>query len=315
MPRLSDLVREPGPAAAQGGLPAAACASDAGESEKVRRWYEAAQREMSRIRNDVRAGITPQVSVCEMLARNLVNDLGPGDLALERAFRGQSSDYPVDNAVNVAIVAVTVGRGLRYGAEALTELALAGLLHEVGMWTIPDAIILKPGPLSHDEQGAVRSHPERGRRILAALGSPYDRIAAIVAQEHERWDGSGYPCRLKGSDITEPAQIIGLADLVDALVTPRPYKKRVSPHHALREVLVHAKQQFAYDVLKALGDEITLYPVGSCVRLNTGERAKVGRVNPRYPLRPFVRIEGRSSGESGVDLKQTPAVHIVEVLQ
>ncbi len=315
MPRLSDLVRDSGTTDAKAALAVTGHAAVGDHDERVRGWYEAAQRELTRIRNDVRAGIAPQVAGAESLARNLVQEFQSGDALLERALRGQSSDYPVDNAVNAAIVSVRIGKGLGYAAEALVELALAGFLHDVGMWTIPDALLLKAGPLSDEEQGIVRSHPERGRRIVAALGGRYDGVAAIVAQEHERRDGSGYPCRLKGSDIAEPAQIIGVADVVDALVTPRPYKKRISPHQALREILVHAKEHFPHAVLKALGDEITLYPVGSAVRLNTGEHGKVARVNPGCPLRPIVRIEGRPSGEGGIDLKQMPAVYIVEVLQ
>jgi HD-GYP domain-containing protein (c-di-GMP phosphodiesterase class II) len=280
----------------------------------MQQWYEAAHRELIRIREDVRAGISPRVSSCQPLAQALVLETKSSDAPLQWALRGQTSDYAIDNAVNVAILGITMGIGLRSATESLVELALAGLLHDVGMWTLPDSILAKPGPLSADELEAVRSHPERGRRILAALGRPYDAIAAIVAQEHERWDGSGYPGRLKGEAIAESAQIIGMADLVDALITPRPYKKRVTPHHALREVLVHEKHHFSHPILKALGDQVTLYPVGSSVRLNTGERGTVARTNPRYPLRPVLEIEGRSPGESNVDLTQSQGVHIVEVL-
>jgi HD-GYP domain-containing protein (c-di-GMP phosphodiesterase class II) len=125
---------------------------------------------------------------------------------------------------------------------------------------------------------------------------------------------------LKGTQIAEQAQIIGVADAFDALITPRPYRKNISPHQALRELLVHAKSSFSHRVLKALGDQVTLYPVGTTVRLNTGEIGTVSRVNPQHPLRPSLAIpaDGRAglTGEvSELDLSVSTSVHIVEVLQ
>jgi HD-GYP domain-containing protein (c-di-GMP phosphodiesterase class II) len=308
--RLSDLVREQ----------ALTAVTDRPSSlhldhDSAQDWYEAARQEVRRVRDSVRGHVIPGVSRCEALARSLVHELRQSDDCVRRALAGRSDQYLVDNAVHVAIVSVKIGMGLSYSAEALEQLALAGLLHDVGMWALPDTVTAKAGPLTPEEVATVRSHPERGRRVLAAFGGAYDRLAAVVAQEHERWDGSGYPCRLKGDQIAEPAQILGLADVLDALVTQRPYKTATTPHQALRELLVHGKPLFSHRVLKALGDAVTLYPVGTPVRLNTGDRGTVSRVNPGYPLRPILTMKSGTAAGGELDLGRTPSAYIVEVLQ
>jgi HD-GYP domain-containing protein (c-di-GMP phosphodiesterase class II) len=105
-----------------------------------------------------------------------------------------------------------------------------------------------------------------------------------------------------------------MVDTVDAMVTMRPYRKHLTPHQVVRELLLHAKATFSLRVLKGLGDQITLYPIGTHVRLNTGEIGTVTRVNSRYPLRPVVTIS-KAGEASDVDLSRGLSTHIVEVLQ
>jgi HD-GYP domain-containing protein (c-di-GMP phosphodiesterase class II) len=275
---------------------------------------------MHRVGEAVRLNERPRIEACADLAKRLVRELQHSDEYVRWALQGHTEDYLVDNALHVAVLSVKVGIGLRYSDEELERLGLAGLLHDIGMWTLPSALIEKTGTLTEEELVAIRAHPERGRRILADLGSSGEWLSTISAQEHERWDGSGYPCRLKGTQITEQAQVIGVADVFDALITARPYRKRIAPHQALRELMVHAKTTFSHRVLKSLGDQVTLYPVGTAVRLNTGEIGTVSKVNPRYPLRPILAMPG--DGSSGMspamnelDLAQATSMHIVEVLQ
>jgi hypothetical protein len=318
--RLSDLVRGDASGPAEAGRSASAKDgdSDATGSETARRWYLTTFRELRRIREDLRDHMNGSLGGCEAQACALVQHLRESDECLRWALQGQTEDYLVDNALRVAVVGVKIGIGLQYAVEELERLALAGLLHDAGMWVLPDALTGKAGSLTTEEQVAVRAHPERGRRILAALGGVYGRLSAIIAQEHERWDGSGYPCRLRGEQIEEQAQVIGLADVFDALVSARPYRKHIAPHQALRELLVHGKQAFSHRVLKALGDQVTLYPVGTAVRLTSGAVGRVVNINPRYPLRPRLELTGDGPAGAGsraaLDLSETPSVHIAEVL-
>lgn len=322
MARLSDLVREQ-TSSARGGDETPLRDDQAAasvEEGRAARWYAAARREVRGAGDAIRLHEPPRIEVYGELAQQLVSALRQGDEFVRWALQGRTEDYLVDNAVHVAVLSVKIGIGLQYSDKELERLAVAALLHDLGMWTLPAALIEKPGMLTDEERVAVRSHPERGRRALAGLGMFGEWLSTVSAQEHERWDGSGYPCRLNGSQIAEPAQIIGVADVFDALITARPYRKRITPHQAIRELMVHAKTMFPHRVLKSLGDQITLYPVGTAVRLNTGEVGTVSKVNPRYPLRPSLAVTGDgSSGTSKarkeLDLAQAISIHIAEVLQ
>jgi HD-GYP domain-containing protein (c-di-GMP phosphodiesterase class II) len=311
MARLSDLIRERAPDSQNEEVSSRKAGSSSLSADRA--WSVSARQELVKIREAVRSRTSLQLTGCTHLAKQLVQLLTHSDDLVGWALNGQTEDYALDNAIHVAVLGSKVGMGLRYSQDELERLALAGLLHDLGMWTLPASLIEKREALSEEERDILRTHPEQGRRILAGQGGVFEWVSTINAQEHERWDGSGYPCRLKDKQIAESAQIIGLVDTVDAMVTMRPYRKHLAPHQVIRELLLHAKTTFSLRVLKGLGDQITLYPIGTSVRLNTGESGTVTKVNSRYPLRPVVTIS--KVGEvSTIDLSQGPSTHIVEVL-
>jgi HD-GYP domain-containing protein (c-di-GMP phosphodiesterase class II) len=310
--RLSDLIRERTHDSPSGGpLPAPAGSPS---SNTDRSWCISARQELWKIREAVRSSKSLQLTGCTDLARQLVQLISHSDEPVRWVLDGQTEDYALDNALHVAVLGAKIGMGLQYSQDELERLVLAGLLHDTGMWTLPISLVEKREALSEEERDILRTHPERGRRILASQGGIFEWASTISAQEHERWDGSGYPCRLKAKQIAEPAQIIGMVDTLDAMITMRPYRKRLTPHQGVRELLLHTKAMFSLRVLKGLGDQITLYPIGTNVRLNTGEIGTVTRVNPRYPLRPRVAIS-KLGEASELDLSQVMSAHIVEVLQ
>jgi HD-GYP domain-containing protein (c-di-GMP phosphodiesterase class II) len=269
---------------------------------------------MLRIKEAICSNKVPDVTSCAIYAEQIVQLLHHSEDLVGWALNGQTDNYLVDNALRVATLATKVGIGLHYREQDLERLALAALLHDVGMWTVPEGLVSKRGVLSEEERDIIRTHPERGRRILAGQGAVFEWVAGICAQEHERWDGSGYPCRLKNTQIEEAAQIIGIVDTLDAMVTTRPYRHSISPHQAMRELLLHGRTTFSLPVLKAIGDQITLYPIGTVVRLNTGETVTVRKTNSRSPLRPVVALT-KFGEASELDLSHGMSRHIVEVLQ
>lgn len=112
---------------------------------------------------------------------------------------------------------------------------VAGLLHDLGKVFIPVEILVKPGQLTQDELNAVKNHPRTGYEVLKNIAFPWP-IADVVLQHHERMDGSGYPAGLKGDDIRIEARIIGVADVVEAMVHPRSYRPALDLDNALREI-------------------------------------------------------------------------------
>lgn len=312
MARLADLIRERTPDSQNGGALSANLGSSSLNAD--RSWCVSTRQELWKIREAVRSSKSPPLAGCTDLARQLVQVLTHSDELVRWALNGQTEDYVLDNALHVAVLGAKVGMGLQYSQQNLERLVLAGLLHEIGMWSLPASLVEKTEALSEEERDILRTHPERGRRILAAQSGVFEWVSTIIAQEHERCDGSGYPCRLKDRQIAESAQVIGMVDTLDAMVTLRPYRKRLTPHRGVRELLLHAKTTFSLPVLKALGDQITLYPIGTDVRLNTGENATVTKVNSRYPLQPLVAIS-KLGETSEMDLSKATSAHIVEVVQ
>lgn len=132
-----------------------------------------------------------------------------------------------------------LGRG--YSAREIEEIALASILHDVGKIAVPDQVLNKPGKLSDEEFAIMRSHTVQGEALLAQIpllqAHASSRFAMDIARHHhERWDGSGYPDGLRGDAISLPAQIVGLADVYDALRSPRVYKPAFGRAESLRMI-------------------------------------------------------------------------------
>lgn len=152
-----------------------------------------------------------------------------------------------------------VARVCRIIAEALGlpepqchMIFLAAPLHDIGKVAIPDAILLKPGRLTPDETEAMRKHVDIGADILADGASELVQVACrIAASHHERWDGTGYPNRLRGAEIPIEGRIVAVADVFDALCSPRPYKPAWSMAQSRAEIERCAGTQFDPDCVAA----------------------------------------------------------------
>ncbi len=147
------------------------------------------------------------------------------------------------HAHNVATYAKVIAKEMAFPKERLHRLAQGCELHDLGKIAIPDAILMKPGPLTPEEYEIVKQHPRWGARILEPLTFMKD-ITDMVLQEHERWDGSGYPQGLKGEQIRLEARIISVADALDAMTAERPYRKRIPLPEAAEEIKRNAGTQF-----------------------------------------------------------------------
>src|SRR6266508_5393358 len=148
----------------------------------------------------------------------------------------ESSDgYTFGHCERVAQNAVAVARVLGLDEEDETTILLGAYLHDVGKLRIPHEILHKPGPLTREELEVVQMHPIWGIELLADVEFPWD-LKPIIRWHHERYDGTGYPDRLRGDEIPVSAQIAGIADVYDALTTSRPYRPAFSRSAALAEI-------------------------------------------------------------------------------
>jgi cyclic di-GMP phosphodiesterase len=150
----------------------------------------------------------------------------------------------------VVSFSLRLGRELGLNREEMRSLEFGALLHDIGKIGVPDAILRKPGPLTEDEWEKMRQHPLLGQKILRGIEF-LEGAAQVVAEHHEKWDGSGYPFGLRGRRIDIKARIFAVADTFDAVVSNRVYRNGKSYDVALAELRANAGRQFDPEVVAA----------------------------------------------------------------
>lgn len=225
-----------------------------------------------------------------------------------------SGDMYIASPINSMIYSCKIGMRMGYPTAKLPEICLAALHHDIGMFLIPEAIIKKDGKLTDAEFAVMKKHTETGRDLLTALG--YPNVGRAIHEHHERENGQGYPSGLKGEQISEYAKIIGICDSYEAMTHDRPHKKAAAQYISVLQLAGSKDRLFAPHIVKIFLDEITLYPIGSYVRLNNKAIGVVVETNPGNPLKPTVRVvvDGhgmRVTEERLIDLAENNILTIV----
>ena len=223
------------------------------------------------------------------------------------------------SAVNCMMLSVVIGTTMKLTSHRLLQLATAGLLHDVGMLKVDKSILAKQGKLSEAEINMMRTHAALGYRIISKdLKYPED-IARAALEHHERWDGKGYPRRLKGEEIGAFSRIVTVADAYEAMVGERPYRNSMIGYTAMRGILSDNGKHFDPQVLKAFLESMGIFPVGSIVQLNNSSIGRVSENHPDAPLRPKLdllidELGNRLEGQEAVDLLTKKALFIVKAI-
>jgi hypothetical protein len=223
-------------------------------------------------------------------------------------------DYLVAHQTRVAILAARIGLNIGYDRPRAVALSMAGAFIDIALWQSPDAILPRIDALNAEEQAVYRAHPARAAALLAQWGAPAGLVDA-VHQHHEREQGQGFPQRLSGNAICQDAKILGLVDAYTALTLPPSRKPGLRPHEAIREIVRSKRESFSPVLIKALLSEISVFPPGTLVRLNTGEVGQVTAVNRNHPLRPRVEVVSDAKGNrplapKTIDLSEMPFLYI-----
>ncbi|HTH65035.1 MAG TPA: HD-GYP domain-containing protein [Gemmatimonadales bacterium] len=162
----------------------------------------------------------------------------------------ESADrYTFGHCQRVAAYALDVARTLGLDERQRATVYVGAYLHDIGKVLVPREILTKPGQLAAGELDVIRTHPQRGLELLGATGLPWN-VAPIIRWHHERYDGSGYPDHLCGTEIPLEAQIIGVVDAFDALTSTRTYRPAIAPARALA-VLQLARRGWHPEVFRA----------------------------------------------------------------
>lgn len=221
------------------------------------------------------------------------------------------------HSLNVAMLALLLGKAMGYDAAALQTVGVAAIFHDIGKEEIPSRVLLKTEPLTHAEEELVRQHCELGART-AARGTLPEAIVAAILQHHENLDGSGYPHRLAGDRITLVARLIAVVNHYDNLCNPVNPANALTPYEALSIMFAKRKNWFDAAMLGKLIHVLGVYPPGSVVRLSTGATGMVISVNSARPLQPLVLVHDASIPKEEaiiVDLEKMPEISISKALR
>jgi HD-GYP domain-containing protein (c-di-GMP phosphodiesterase class II) len=260
-------------------------------------------------RANVDFSILPSPGALDLLVKSIVSELRLNNIEFMDFFmRHEEGDYLPSHSVNVTFLSVMIGVWLNYNMSGLESLAKAAILHDIGMLEFID-IVSKQGRLSPQEREQVSGHPNLSCEFVRRIPGFSENIARTVLMHHKRFNH-------KDDNIDEHAQIIGLADVLEAMTHPRAYKSAMQPHTAVRSIIENMKAHFSQPVIKALVDNIGLYPPGTWVILDTDEIGLVIDTNYGSPLSPKVSIMfdsdmKRFSQTRIYDLSKKTNIHIV----
>ena len=200
------------------------------------------------------------------------------------------NNYLFSHTLNVTIITVTLGIIQGYSRNDLQALGLGSLLHDIGKTRINPNLLTKKGPLTIEEFEEIKQHTLYGFQLLKDEPNIPLLAAHCAFQHHERLDGSGYPRGILDEEIHDFAKWIAIADSFDAMTNHRPYRHAILPHQAMEVLFSYSGSLYDRKKVSLFRDNIAIYPLGITVRLTTGEKGVVVKIDAISPQRPVVRI-------------------------
>lgn len=226
-----------------------------------------------------------------------IPDLGVADVA-----------YIIDHGVKTAIVAIATGMSLKLPPHRLIEIGTVSLIHEIGMFRLPEQLYMSDRRLTDRERKAISTHPVLGFKILRQQNFPMQLCLAVL-ECREHVDGSGYPRNLTGEKISNYAKILSPASAYAAMASKRPYRPPIDGHTIMKTILTGQSTRYDKEVLQAMVTTFSMFPYGTYVQLATGHRAVVVDIISGKARAPIVRI---LTDGNGVPVREQPVLETNE---
>jgi putative nucleotidyltransferase with HDIG domain len=221
------------------------------------------------------------------------------------------------HSLNVTILAMMLAKELKAPGAAVRMIGLGALLHDIGKVEIPDRIARKGAPLTQAEFNLFQQHCPKGVEMARTMGVAPEALT-IIEQHHEHVDGSGYPKKLQGPQLSLLSKLVALANTYDNLCNPPDASKSLTPHEALSIMYGQRRAQFDATAMATFIRSVGIYPPGTLVVLSNGTLGMVVSVNSSRPLKPTVLVYDPAVPKElamVVDLEEEPEVTVTRTMR
>jgi putative nucleotidyltransferase with HDIG domain len=257
--------------------------------------YTEATCSMERMFEELEAGIVPRPNTLRMVVSNVLSrvlDDGASMLSLLSLQKMKRFDRTLaSHALDICTLSLIVANTYGVAEGELEALGAGALLHDIGYIRLPRNLYRKSHDLTEQERTIMQQHPALGLAILRDAKEDREAVVRIVVEHHECSNGSGFPHKLKGDSLSVLAQLVGLVDVYDGMVSHRGGHPAMLPHDAIRQLFrLGDTGLYSKDLIQAVISSLGVYPIGSLVLLNTAEQAVVVGINHMQRLKPLVKV-------------------------
>jgi HD-GYP domain-containing protein (c-di-GMP phosphodiesterase class II) len=277
-------------------------------AKAARATYGEAMKALERVLDELETGNPAVVPTLRKVVADVLRRILEHPLSMLTQFcvqKMQEFDRTLaSHAIDVCVLSLIVAQEMHGASIDHEELGIGALLHDTGYLRLPRNLYRRSRELGGHERSLMQQHPQLAAAVLAqgSEDAVPEAVRRIIAQHHERLDGSGFPQGLSGDALALGGQLVGLVDTYDGMVSWRSDRAPLLPHDAIRQLFVLGeKGRFDKSLVEVTIKALGVYPVGSLLKLNTGERAIVVGIHPEHRLKPTVKIITGPLGQSYAD--------------
>lgn len=272
------------------------------ERQQAKKVISASKKAVVSMFNEARMGKAVNAKAAKQVVDDIAASVARNEGALVSLLRLKNKDdYTYMHSVAVCAMMIALAKELALTEDETKVAGMAGLLHDLGKAAIPNDVLNKPGALTDDEFTLVKLHPERGHALLLTAEITDEVVLDVCIHHHEKVNGTGYPHKLKGDEISLFAKMGAVCDVYDAITSNRPYKDGWEPGVSLQRMAQWAGH-FDDDVFKAFVKSMGIYPIGSMVKLKSGRLAVVTDQSPKSLLTPIVKVFFSTKSKSRIPI-------------